>query len=99
MYSHDSTKIKIGESLSETIYPNQGVRQGCILSPTLFNIFLADLPKTLDNVESKPVKIGVSRSLPCIIWADDVIMFSESEEGLNKMISKLASYTEITRSK
>ena len=94
MYNNDSIKIKIGERLSENIYPNQGVRQGCILSPTLFNIFLADLPGTINKTENHPVKIGDKRNLSCIIWADDVIMFSQSEKGLQNMILKLASYTE-----
>ena len=33
MYFNDETRIKVGDYLSDVIYPNQGVRQGCILSP------------------------------------------------------------------
>ena len=94
MYTNDSIRIKVGDTLSNIIHPNQGVRQGCILSPTLFNIFLADLPKALYTPENRPIKLDDQTSLSCIIWADDLVMFSQSEEGLKNMISTLASYTE-----
>ena len=45
LYSNDLSCIKVGDNLTETFQNTQGVKQGCIMSPTLFDIFLADLPK------------------------------------------------------
>ncbi len=93
MYCNDSIKIKLGEHLSEKIYPNQGVRQGCVLSPLLFNIYLADLPRRLELSTNTGPIIG-NKILNNIIWADDLVILSETEEGLNNMLAELALYTE-----
>ena len=92
MYFNDETRIKVGDHLSDAIYPNQGVRQGCILSPLLFNIYLSDLPSRLEAGRTGP-KIN-DIIFNSIIWADDLIMFSESEEGLNDLLKELSAYTE-----
>ena len=93
MYVNDKCKIKAGNYLSETIKTNKGIRQGCILSPLLFNIFLADLPMALLHPRHENPKIGNDRNISCILWADDLIIFSKSENGLQNMISKLSNYT------
>ena len=92
MYCNDTTKIKLGDHLSDTIYPNKGVRQGCILSPLLFNIYLSNLPGRLSTATDGP-KIG-DKNLNSIIWADDLVILSESEEGLNKKLSELALFAD-----
>ena len=94
MYTNDSCKIKIDDWLSEDINPNQGVRQGCVLSPLLFNIFMADLPQIFNNDEDSPPSIDGKNKLSCLMWADDLILFSESEFGLNSMLNKLSKYNE-----
>ena len=94
MYTNDSSKIKIDGTLSNTLYPNQGVRQGCILSPLLFNIFLADLPRIFNVPECQTPIIEGRDKISCIIWADDLVLFSESEGGLNKMMLNLSNYNE-----
>ena len=92
MYFNDETRIKVGDYLSDVIYPNQGVRQGCILSPLLFNIYLSDLPSMLEAGRTGPKING--KTFNSIIWADDLVMFSESEEGLNDLLKDLSAYTE-----
>ena len=66
---------------------NTGVRQGCVLSPLLFNIFLADLAKNFDEVKDQ-LKIGET-DVNSIFWADDIIMFAKDESQLREMLKIL----------
>ena len=91
IYSNDMACIKIGTRYSVTFKPNKGVRQGCVLSPLLFNIFLADLQKDLDSCNDN-LKLDGNKELSCLIWADDILILSESENGLQKKLDTLGMY-------
>ena len=91
MYTKDTAKIKIKDKCSESFKPNKGVRQGCVLSPLLFNIYLADLQKYLDNCGDN-AKIDENKEISCLIWADDILILSESEVGLQKKLDALKIY-------
>ena len=88
MYTHDLACISLGDKMTQSFRINQGVKQGCILSPLLFNIFLSDLPDQLNNGDARPVRISETESLDSLIWADDLYLFilSETENGLNTML-------------
>ena len=90
IYTNDKICIKHDEKVTDSIDVNLGVKQGCILSPLLFNIFLADLPQLLDNdIQSNNPTFQYPSSL---FWADDIVLFSESEEGLRKMLLTMEKY-------
>ena len=87
IYANDRACVKLNGKRSESFNIDIGVRQGCILSPLLFNIFLCDLAKSLQEI--KCPAIGNINSL---FWADDLVMFSDSEIGLQNMLSTLEKY-------
>ena len=90
IYTNDKICIKHDDKITDTIQVDLGVKQGCILSPLLFNIFLADLPQLLENdIQSTNPNLEHPSSL---FWADDIVLFSESEEGLHKMLSTIEKY-------
>ena len=37
--------------------------------------------------------LGNDRKISCLLWADDLVILSKSEDGLQKMLSKLSEYT------
>ena len=43
MYSNDKSSVKIENMLTPAFRCHTGVKQGCMLSPTLFNLHLSDL--------------------------------------------------------
>ena len=94
MYTQDQASIRFGGRMTESFRINQGVKQGCILSPLLFNIFICDLPETLGNGETTPVLINETKTLNSLIWADDLLILSETENGLSNMLKNLNAYTE-----
>ena len=60
------------------------------MSPLLFNLFLSDLAKQFDSTDNK-VTLG-NVGINSIFWADDLVLFSESKEGLDKLLGILENY-------
>ena len=69
-----------------------GVRQGCPLSPILFNLFLNDLPDILDRANSDPVTLSNLCHVSCLMYADDVVIISNSPSVLQKCLDALHDY-------
>ena len=90
LYNGDKTFIKINDKISQGIEVGKGVRQGCIMSPLLFNIFMADLPEKLSKKDS--VSSEDKQKVNCLIWADDILLLSETETGMNHMLKDLDVY-------
>ena len=96
LYKSDICRVKLEDGLTKTFLANQGVKQGCILSPLLFNIYLADLPDHVSDAHCNPIKGDEINHNSCIAWAGDIVLLSETE-GLQCMLDKLTLYCEKNR--
>ena len=47
----------------------------------------------LESTDNKPAKISPNEVLGCLIWADDLLLLSETESGLNNMLRSLNRFT------
>lgn len=92
MYQKISLQVRIGNRLTPAFKSLRGVRQGDNLSPSLFNIFINDLPNWLKDCS--PAKYN-DLSIHCLLYADDLIILSESSAGMQKAINKLSQYCDI----
>jgi hypothetical protein len=92
MYSNTQLAIQdsCGRNISPYFQSTVGVRQGDNLSPTLFNLFINDIPQIFDKT-SMPVHFG-DMSINCMLYADDLIILSETLEGLQHSMNRLAKY-------
>ena len=63
------------------------------MSPNLFNIFINDLVDIFDD-NCGAFSMG-NFNLNCLIYADDVILISQSESGLQNCLNKLEKYCEL----
>jgi len=91
MYLSNKLCVRTSGGLTPFFDSKSGVRQGCSLSPMLFNLFISDLSACLDNANSEPVHL-FSKSLSHLLFADDLVLLSESANGLQSCLDTLNRY-------
>ena len=69
----------------------KGVRQGCPLSPILFNIYVNEIFDLVDENNDSGFYLGNTK-VNALMYADDLILLSETREGLQNLINKINDF-------
>ena len=83
MYSGVNYSIKLPYGLTDSVSSSTGLKQGCVLSPLLFNLYVNDLPFSISR-NHDPVAIGKYRT-NILMYADDLVLMSVSKEGFRNV--------------
>ena len=88
LYAGQETKVRSGHGTADWFQIGKGVRQGCILSPCLFNFSAEYIMRNagLEEAQACPgIKIA-GRNINNLRYADDTTLMAESEEELKSLL-------------
>jgi len=89
IYRNTKIRIKFNDGISEPIHINKGVRQGCGLSPVLFNIYINKILQEFKTVIKKGIQVNERKLVSTILHADNQILMATSEDDLQTMAHHL----------
>ena len=88
------TTVRTGHGTTDWFQIGKGIRQGYILSPSLFNLYAEYIMRnTLLDEAQAGIKIA-GRSINNLRYADDTTLMAESEEKLKSLLMKVKEESE-----
>ena len=90
LYSNVQACVKVNDRYTNWFQVSCGLKQGCILSPLLFSMYINDLASDLEQL-NMGIRIG-GQQVAIMMYADDIVLLSSSPEGLQHMADRLYSW-------
>ena len=91
MYVNTKAKISMGNLETGWVNSKRGVRQGCVLSPLLFGLYVEELAVRVKRT-GLSVKVG-NDVLSVLMVADDVVVLSKNHNNLQEMLNAVTDYS------
>ena len=89
LYAGQEATVRSGHGTTDWFQIGKGVRQGCKLSPCLFNLYTESIMRNVGLDEAQAgVKIS-GRNINNLRYADDTTLTAESEEDLKSLLMKV----------
>ena len=94
LYAGQEATVRTGHGIRNCFKIRKGVRQGCILSPCLFNFYAVYIMRNAGLEETQAgIKIA-GRNINHLRYADDTTLMAESEEELKSLLMKVKEESE-----
>ena len=90
IYEDISYLIKVSGGYTQPISSTRGLKQGGVLSPLLFNLYVDGIKEIFDE-SCDPIKL-FNRPLSHLMYADDLVLLSTSQGGLSRCLSALEKF-------
>ena len=91
MYMSSRSAVLLEGEKSDSFNVEQGVAQGCSLSPILFSVFINDLLKEVEQAELG-IQLSRGKTIGGMLFTDDFVGVGDSKENLQKLIDVVYSY-------
>ena len=89
LYAGQEATVRAGHGTTDWFQIGKGVRQGCILSPFLFNLYAEYIMRNAGLGEAQAgIKIA-RKNVNNLRYADDTTLMAESEEELKSLLMKV----------
>ena len=96
LYADQEATVRTRNGTTDWFQIGKGVRQSCILSPCLFNLYAEYIMRNAGPDEAQAgIKI-VGRNINNLRYTDDTTFIAESEEELNSFLTKVKEESEKT---
>ena len=94
LYAGQEATVSTGHGTTDWFQIGKGVREGCILSPCLFNLYAEYIMRNT-GLEEAQVGIKIARrSINNLRYADDTVLMAESEEERKSLLMKVKEKSE-----
>ena len=94
LYAGQEAIVRVGHGTTDWFQIGKGVRQGCILSPCLFNFYAEYLMRN-PGLEETQAEIKIAgRNINNLRYADDTTFMADSEEELKSLLMKVKEMSE-----
>ena len=94
LYAGEEAAVRTGHGTTDWFQIGKGVRQGCILSPYLFNLYAEYITRNAGLEEAQAgIKIA-ERNINNLRYADNTTLMAESEEELKRLLIKVKKESE-----
>ena len=94
LYAGQEATVRTGHGTTDWLQIGKGVRQGCILSPCLFNLYVEYIMRNAGLDEAQAGIKTAGRNTNNLRYADVTTLMAESEEELKSLLMKLKEETE-----
>lgn len=91
LYAASSMRARLPGRLGPAVRVQRGVRQGCPLSPLLFDLYIDSI---LDECDGVGVSGGGDVQVPGLLFADDLVCLANTTEALGFMLSKVSAWAD-----
>src|SRR5574342_354747 len=89
LYAGQEATVRTGHGTTDWFQLGKGVRQGCILSPCLFNLYAEYIRRNAGLEEAQARIKTAGRNINNLRYADDTTLMAESEEKLKSLLKKV----------
>ena len=94
LYAGQEATVRTGHGTTDWFQVGKGVRQGCILSPCLFNLYAEYIKRNAGLEEAQAGIKTARRNINNLRYADDTTLMAESEEELKSLLMKVKEESE-----